>query len=809
MADLTITDADRASAEQFLTAFLSEMFPDADYSQGSVTRDHTISSISASIALMRAEAKSVRAGTSLRTVSQLGDRTDINEAVDNIVSNWFLTRRTGRPVRGTGIIIFSALHSGTVPAGSIFTRTAGRRFLLDGTSAINYLSTDLVPRYDSSGALTAYTLRVPLVAEGVGTAYEVGAGAFSNFPRFNTYVLGMENDAAFTGASDTETVEEFQARAQRAITVRDLNSERSIITVLSETFLDIDFMGVVGMGDKAMQRDRADLASPNLVHTGGVTDVYVSSAVAPRQTFTGQVGGVFTDTRPGVQLFRDDSVPDWQATNVVVGDVIYHQNAAAQDRELYRVQRVTPYFLEVSSKQTFPSMRPVDTRDGEVFSDGNITGLATMISAAAEFSALDVGRYIRITGATNAINNGDRVITAVDTVTATVTVSPANMVAEAAITFEVLEDVVIYSIGNSAPLYSQKIPTSTTGEFSRRYQEDGCVLLPYHPVYLVRDVSVLNLADGATDAVTGRVQFPNRINEEPLESAAPSDFQFRIDSRQVLEAQSARQFMVLEVGSGPQAAGVSGSLTNTNIFKASQAVFDASMVGNTKLRVTRAFHDANRGLFNITGYISPQEVTVTRVDAPLTVTVAELRVTWEVTNKKRFDGFPCRVVYDSVVGFSAIHSYVADRQNRVICADTLVRAYHPVYVGIDIRYGLKATSTGVFDEDAASKQIAAFISTFPTHEDVLHISDIVTFFQSAYPDTVGYIELPLTATYTLISPDGRLIDYRSSDAVMLKTNLQVYATPEMRLDEPALLGVTERTIRYLSDETLITLTKVT
>jgi hypothetical protein len=743
-------------------------------------------------------------------VELLTSEDDFDEAVDNLVANWFISRRTGRAVRGTVLIHVSALHDGFVPATTTFTKQAGLRFLLDSDGPITYQSSDLAPRTDTSGVVVDYTLRVPVVAEGVGVAYEISAGPFSAIDKFNRYVLFADNDAPYVGAADTETSTELLERMPDAITVRDLNSKRAINTVLLEEFPAIDSMSIFGYGDTGMRRDLVQIIDQVELHLGGHIDIFVSTPIVERRVFEGAVGGQFTDPRSDITLFRDATIDDWRDLNVIPGDVLRITNAAASENDLYILVEVTKYYLRISPKQAFPSERPLIQRDGDFFDDATITASAVQ-SADANFTGLDVGRYIRISNSGSG-NDGDYKITAVDVATNTATVNTTLLTPETSppVTFEIYEDIVSYSIGDGAPSYDNKLLAQTTGEFSRLFQADGQVLLPQEPIYLIREVSILDAADPDTDPVSGRVQFPNRVNHVP-QVLSGSDLQYRVDNKVPLDAQSAQHMMTLDVGYEPEYTGADGSfLAGEQFAVPSGAVFRFTAPDDVgkRIRVLDAINDDNRGEFEIASVINAGlGVTVTDPDNPGFTSVAENRLNWELSEKTKYNAQSLRVIYDTITQFDVVSAYVANENNRVACANTLLRGLHPVYVSFELTYSLKDDAAAFFDVDVAKQSLVNFINAFPS-TDTLHASDIVTEFQGSNSAEVGYVELPLTITYDLLAPDGRIITYTTNDAVEVDAVRLALTAPEDRLDNPLELGVVDANVRYLSTIDLITLTEV-
>src|SRR3954470_7427247 len=99
MATITIDEQALQDADAFLTAYLKENVPDADFSQGGVIRDFVITAIAHIFAFLEKERKTTRDQQSLLALSTLPEDQGVSDAVNALLSNWFINRKTGRPAR--------------------------------------------------------------------------------------------------------------------------------------------------------------------------------------------------------------------------------------------------------------------------------------------------------------------------------------------------------------------------------------------------------------------------------------------------------------------------------------------------------------------------------------------------------------------------------------------------------------------------------------------------------------------------------------------------------------------------------------
>ena len=92
MASITVSTEDVRAADTFLSAYVKDKVPEADFSEGSVTRDFVIKAIAYIFAFLRKEQQSTRDRQSLLTLAKLPQDESVDEAVDALRANWFLTR---------------------------------------------------------------------------------------------------------------------------------------------------------------------------------------------------------------------------------------------------------------------------------------------------------------------------------------------------------------------------------------------------------------------------------------------------------------------------------------------------------------------------------------------------------------------------------------------------------------------------------------------------------------------------------------------------------------------------------------------
>jgi len=305
-----------------------------------------------------------------------------------------------------------------------------------------------------------------------------------------------------------------------------------------------------------------------------------------------------------------------------------------------------------------------------------------------------------------------------------------------------------YTIGDTAPNFSDKRSVTATaltgGQTSRTLQVSACVVLQGRPHYRIKRVELFEVGTPATIEYV-----TTRVNGTPAQG------QYRVISYTPANAQSAYAVDLVEV--------------------------------------------------NLTGY---------------TDGVSQARIT-----------------YDTLVGYDDIQTFVTDPFERVLASNPLVRGYTPVYLSLNIAYRLRIGATTTVDTTAAIAAVATYINTFNLVH-TLDLTAITQYLRDSYPQ-IGAIISPTNLTYNLFAPDGQVYSYSTLDVVTIFPNYPVnnahltngtalrtlinYADvdPSVPANTPlfaganatlrnqlAALGVSDRTLIYLTSANDITLTLV-
>jgi hypothetical protein len=826
MATRQFTRDELLNSERFLAQLAGENVPDGDFGEGTNLRDLTIRAIAATVMYVRSEGDEIRALSELNSIRQIEDETEKRQAAVAYASNLFLTLGGGGRSRGFVEISLSSQSSGVIPVGTRFL--AGTLvFFLDSAVPYSFSAANLRMVTDAATAEVTYVFQAPIIAVSVGEQFNIDARLFTAWDPFFAGVVGVQSLNRFTGGTEEETVDEFIDRVEDAVTTRNLLTTRAITTVLPEEFPSIQSLQIIEAGDSEMTRDIAPLLTPGLnIHTGGSTDIYAYTEVTALTTTLTIGADVQTVNGPldtFIDLDLDYRSVDWRG-RVREGDILHLLSAKSNEGNLYTIVEVDSFYVRVQPLIPFKEARPLIRHGGLLYENIQIVVPTRTLSFGADitrFTESDVGAFIYLNDGTKGIYLEIESVGqftggfAADVVVLDPDSELATLDTSVGVDAEVYSEQLEYSIGNNHPNYDNKVERRTTGRITRAIRAPGAVLLPSGPLYRLKEVVLLDPTDPNADPLAGGVLFTDRVDEPPTVSTSPPEYQ--VVSKRIDHAQSYASSMWLRLGPVDGRTGDNGIFSAvvdaSADFTSATANFTTADVGLFIL-ITAAVNQVNLGLYRIDSYISATKVRVTKssstfefediITNPL---LAEARLEWTIDARFIYDEQALRVEYETLIGFDSIAEYVDAGDDRVVAASTLARAPHPIYVSFQLQYQLKPLATTDIDVDVAARFLAAYIRDFPAF-DVLNVGDIIAAFREEYKEQVGNVKQPLTADYYMVSPDGSLVYFQSTDEIVMSEALTLTAADAERFAVAAAHGVSDRTIKYLSFEDLITVLRV-
>jgi hypothetical protein len=245
ISGLTPTAAEIQQAELLAQQILQAQFPDLDLRLGTGLRDLTIRPTAYILALVKKGLDYYFVQNTLQGV----DDTTPTEVVDDILSNWFLTRNTGTYAVISARLYFARAVLVSIPSTTWFSPDNTLMYYPQSTLTIPAASMS----YDSFN--NVYYVDVTLQADTQGTQYNLAAGALLYFQNFSPYFLNASINYLVTASTASETNTQFITRAATAISTRNLINTPSIISNLQQEFNYITQCLPVGYGDAEMLRD--------------------------------------------------------------------------------------------------------------------------------------------------------------------------------------------------------------------------------------------------------------------------------------------------------------------------------------------------------------------------------------------------------------------------------------------------------------------------------------------------------------------------------------------------------------------------
>lgn len=295
--DQDTVDEQTALQKQLAT----EYNPSADLKRG-VVGDYVLHLGAVLAAAGQENYKRLTSSLSLKTIQEDPTLAD-TDLVDNVLSNWGVTRKVGAPATGQVAIALSAQITVVVPEGALFT-ISGRTFAAKTVIASRISPADVVVPTDrllvQAGNLWVFTVDVVDQANGEVGNVKRGASVSVSQPPPKFATAYVESD--FSGGVDDETNAQLVARLPSGLAAKLWGGRGNIDALVRSQFPGVQDVSVIGFGDAEMLRDQ-HLLWPGA--TGGKTDVWVRSAKSFATT---------TVTKTATLVSKIGAVGTWQFT---------------------------------------------------------------------------------------------------------------------------------------------------------------------------------------------------------------------------------------------------------------------------------------------------------------------------------------------------------------------------------------------------------------------------------------------------------------------------------------------------------------
>lgn len=265
-----------------LQTLLSTEIPDTDFSVGTVLYDLLVKPAAVTLAAQETDLDALRNSMSL--VQVLQDPTASDESVDNLLSNYNVSRREGSRAAGLINIYVSTTDNVYIEPTAIITCGATRlnpskayvavfgTITTQDTQDVSYVQ---MRQFDDS----TYVFSIEAVTvENTDTVLSPGQSC--SISTQDSFIRRVEVGSTFTGGALAETSEEFLIRAATSINSKVVTGRDNIQSLLEDNGSGVDVLdaGAFGMGDVLQLRDKDNAAG---VSSGGHVDVYVTTSPVP------------------------------------------------------------------------------------------------------------------------------------------------------------------------------------------------------------------------------------------------------------------------------------------------------------------------------------------------------------------------------------------------------------------------------------------------------------------------------------------------------------------------------------------------
>jgi hypothetical protein len=304
--NVQISTEDVVKNRAFLEAMLSRNIPAGNFSSGAHLHDILVNGYAYILSLIDAEVSEIRGMLAFDRVSQLND-VSADRVVDDLASNWFISRKDGTFARGFVTVYESDNGPKTIPVGTVFTRTAGVDFVYDGSTPLVVDDSSMETIFDTAGNIESYSYKVPVVSRVAGIGGDLSPGLFESFDSYSNTIIRVENQSYFSSGDIDETSLALAERAKESVSLRGFLTEKSIKATILDGVPEATNVVVIGAGDSEMQRDLVldPVTNTNTYHALGHVNVYTQLPPLTNQTYSVELAsGVDTVTLPAGPYYR-------------------------------------------------------------------------------------------------------------------------------------------------------------------------------------------------------------------------------------------------------------------------------------------------------------------------------------------------------------------------------------------------------------------------------------------------------------------------------------------------------------------------
>ncbi len=276
MGELRITRDKLESIQQKLAHYLLDSGYEGSLEDGTGAYDILVKGNALITLFLNDQVEKTRGYLSLKEAEKfkdiLGDEYD--DAVDSILSNWFVSRKPGSEARVIIRMWFSrAVEYISLEKDTTVAHINGHEFKTYRKYQIT--SEDFNTYINPSIFLEEFYYDIEAYSTEAGEKNDLVLGQKVGINQINPYLLRAELYEILSKGENIESSDKFIARTQKAANTRELITYRAIETVLKDEFKDIHKFYTAGYGEPEQQRDLKKFNEIE-VHVGNKADIYVN-----------------------------------------------------------------------------------------------------------------------------------------------------------------------------------------------------------------------------------------------------------------------------------------------------------------------------------------------------------------------------------------------------------------------------------------------------------------------------------------------------------------------------------------------------
>jgi hypothetical protein len=274
--DSNFTVEEIQTAQEIIRQYVSDRYPDVDFSQLSTLNDILIRPFAQIYLVLGRLIKEFSKTNTIYGALSLPDSAKDN-IIDSLLSNFSIQRRTGNVATGSvKINFFDNPNNYLIDESFQFSTTDGLIFSPSGTftASSNPTNSSQLKIYKDVGSNNNFII-VPFIAELPGSEYNIEKYTSLNLISSRTGIISANAFTKFTGGQNKETNEELVNRLIPSLSARNLASPLAIEQTLRDKFPEIQQISIHGINSELMTRNSHNIFG---IKSGAYCDIYVKTS---------------------------------------------------------------------------------------------------------------------------------------------------------------------------------------------------------------------------------------------------------------------------------------------------------------------------------------------------------------------------------------------------------------------------------------------------------------------------------------------------------------------------------------------------